>query len=469
MYESPEKYLTFNCNFQALESGYCIFHDSLFYKNPENHEKIQKTIDSIIDASLDNDADIALIGYNLPQITIKKKVKGRIFFDKSQFYGHAFIESTFMSDVSFKHCRFHTAVTFSLSEFRGFIDFFKTIFSNFANFSHVRFNHPWFKETEFLKDAYFGDVKFSRHVTFQNCKINNPYFRGAIFKDGLTLGGCIIEDGVFDALYEGEVFVYTTNFKSVNRLPVIFGKAKFSARAKFDSCSFNTIAQFNEILSTDLLEFKRCHFFYPVFFNSTQFSITSFHESEFDGSTYFVNSSFNGETDFSRSRFGALVDFSESQFNGDLDFSESQFNRVEFVNVSFKKVSFFRTKLNETIFKNTQFDDKAKFHFTFFEDQEHTIFSCVNLENVSFLNTNILKIKFDNVKWGKEDGFKILEERILEQKLKSNKEYDFEFTLDDVLSIYRSLRENYQKRLKYDEAGEFFVREMEVKRKYKEK
>ncbi|HJT49353.1 MAG TPA: hypothetical protein VJ729_14305 [Nitrososphaeraceae archaeon] len=30
------------------------------------------------------------------------------------------------------------------------------------------------------------------------------------------------------------------------------------------------------------------------------------------------------------------------------------------------------------------------------------------------------------------------------------------------------MRENYELRVKYDEAGEFFVREMEMKRKYEE-
>jgi hypothetical protein len=37
------------------------------------------------------------------------------------------------------------------------------------------------------------------------------------------------------------------------------------------------------------------------------------------------------------------------------------------------------------------------------------------------------------------------------------------------LASYRSLRENYEYRLRYDEAGQFFVREMEIRRKYREK
>ena len=40
--------------------------------------------------------------------------------------------------------------------------------------------------------------------------------------------------------------------------------------------------------------------------------------------------------------------------------------------------------------------------------------------------------------------------------------------LNRVLGIYRNLRENYEYRMRYDEAGKFFIREMELKRNYRE-
>ena len=36
------------------------------------------------------------------------------------------------------------------------------------------------------------------------------------------------------------------------------------------------------------------------------------------------------------------------------------------------------------------------------------------------------------------------------------------------MAVYRNLRENYEYRLRYDEAGKFFIKEMELKRKYRE-
>ena len=37
------------------------------------------------------------------------------------------------------------------------------------------------------------------------------------------------------------------------------------------------------------------------------------------------------------------------------------------------------------------------------------------------------------------------------------------------MAVYRNLRENYEYRLRYDEAGKFFIKEMELKRWYREK
>jgi hypothetical protein len=39
--------------------------------------------------------------------------------------------------------------------------------------------------------------------------------------------------------------------------------------------------------------------------------------------------------------------------------------------------------------------------------------------------------------------------------------------LESVMAVYRNLRENYEYRLRYDEAVKFFTKEMELKRKYR--
>jgi hypothetical protein len=58
-----------------------------------------------------------------------------------------------------------------------------------------------------------------------------------------------------------------------------------------------------------------------------------------------------------------------------------------------------------------------------------------------------------------------------EKKLENEHEQENEskrISLDLVLYVYRRLRENYEFKLKFDEAGKFFIKEMELKRKYRE-
>jgi uncharacterized protein YeeX (DUF496 family) len=82
------------------------------------------------------------------------------------------------------------------------------------------------------------------------------------------------------------------------------------------------------------------------------------------------------------------------------------------------------------------------------------------------------KVEYDKF-WGgkkiKEERFKIIDERLLEEKIKEKGSYTTkDFNLGSIKAVYRSLTENYENRMRYDEAGQFFIREMELKRKYRE-
>ena len=64
------------------------------------------------------------------------------------------------------------------------------------------------------------------------------------------------------------------------------------------------------------------------------------------------------------------------------------------------------------------------------------------------------------------DGKKKYEFVIKEDKDKLTIYPNEEVSLESVMAVYRNLRENYEFRLRYDEAGKFFTKEMELKRKY---
>jgi hypothetical protein len=78
------------------------------------------------------------------------------------------------------------------------------------------------------------------------------------------------------------------------------------------------------------------------------------------------------------------------------------------------------------------------------------------------MNTDITRVRFsDKARWGKEDKFKVTDEEMLVESKSPD------VSLGSIMAVYRNLRENYEFRLRYDEAGKFFIREMELKRKYR--
>ena len=136
-------------------------------------------------------------------------------------------------------------------------------------------------------------------------------------------------------------------------------------------------------------------------------------------------------------------------------------------------------------FFSGHFDGETKFNYVLFERKDKVIFEIENISNISFMNTDITGVRFsDKARWGemkveydkfwrrknvKEDRFKIVDERLLEKKINEQDSHTTkDFNLGSIKAVYRSLRENYEYRMRYDEAGQFFIREMELKRKYRE-
>ena len=70
----------------------------------------------------------------------------------------------------------------------------------------------------------------------------------------------------------------------------------------------------------------------------------------------------------------------------------------------------------------------------------------------------------DPARWGlnNKDKFKTIDERKLEEKIKKDGKTK-KVNLASIKAVYRSLRDNYEYRMRYDESSQFFIREMELK------
>jgi len=192
-----------------------------------------------------------------------------------------------------------------------------------------------------------------------------------------------------------------------------------------------------------------------------------FHSAIFSGKSIFSETT--GTVSFSEARF-AKVDFKQAKFKDEAEFADTIFCcGADFHRSVFSNVAYF-----SAIFKS-----ETLFNEVIFEEPTRVTFDVSNMSNVSFSDSDITKIRFsDKVKWGGDDKFTIIEEEWLIQKIKGAIENKNEtarmppklepLTLELVLSVYRNLRENYEFRLRFGDVGKFFMREMELTRKFRE-
>ena len=126
-----------------------------------------------------------------------------------------------------------------------------------------------------------------------------------------------------------------------------------------------------------------------------------------------------------------------------------------------------------------EFRGHAYFNRITFEEPGKITFNVSNMSSVSFSDSDVTRIRFsDTVTWGGHDKFTTIEEKMLIEDVECRKKdkswkrpiegfsKDQSLSLELVLSVYRNLRENYEFRLRYGDAGKFFTKEMELKRKY---
>jgi hypothetical protein len=173
---------------------------------------------------------------------------------------------------------------------------------------------------------------------------------------------------------------------------------------------------------------------------------------------------FKSEASFQNAKFIKKSNFEESSFIDEVIFLKTMFKSgVDFIRTNFLNRAYFSPLFQgETYFRDVRFENPNKI-----------IFEAKDMSKVSFLYTDITKIRFGNdIDWGGDDHYTIFEEKLFaKSQHKSVRDEDEEIqdkiSLEDVLSVYRSLRENYEFRLRYGEAGKFFIKEMDLKRKYR--
>ena len=142
----------------------------------------------------------------------------------------------------------------------------------------------------------------------------------------------------------------------------------------------------------------------------------------------------------------------ECKFGSSTDFAACRLGRSQFDTVTFG---------GPATFEGASFERESRFTRAHFLQQDLVRF-CRTLSNVSFIGTNMTKIRFDaDTVWSDDGSYAILDERSLAGSPSKS-------SLSDTLAVYRSLLECHEYWLTYEEAGRFYVREMDMRRCYRD-
>jgi uncharacterized protein YjbI with pentapeptide repeats len=417
-----QKEIAFQCEEYALASGLCIFHDERYQKR--HREEFDTKLNQKIEKSISQGSPLCCIGYHFPELRIEnRQFTLPVYFTKSKFHGKAAFSNIFFEGADFSECTFED-VTFILGKFLDAY-FVLTKFYGKSSFNTITFeNLAWFGDAEF-KDIDFINVHFKKKAGFGSAKFRKGYFA-------------------------------KTNF---------FGKADFNSVDFYDitfskETAIHLIGDFSESIFHGKTIFRRVTFggwtkFHNVFFEEQENTVFDVEKLSM---VSFVN------TDITRVRFTEKVRWSDSQEGKIVDerhLEQAIFSLFDWENVPGNKKQEYKLK---DFLKNNfglSWIDKG----TFNKNMENDTISITADEN----NTITLRLmRNDNYVIVKANDILLIGFVAKKKKNTLKIHLTAEIRTGSIQSIYRNLRENYEYRMRYDEAGKFFVREMELKRKFRE-
>jgi uncharacterized protein YjbI with pentapeptide repeats len=305
------------------------------------------------------------------------------------------------------------------------------------NFRGYYFPKNWnyFEEREFESNVNFKEATFNGKVSFKNAKFQYADFRESTFSEYSTFNGASFRT----ANFEEATFRKPSDFNKTIFEEAYFTKAKFRY-GDFSEATFKKNGNFGAA-KFDIGDFG------DAIFENARFSAVTFKSNAIFHRTIFQNAYYTEAT------FQKNADFNETISKGYISFAKATFQNGEFKDAIFQKVSFDKAVIERILhfapkqayeldFRNTQFLFRA--HIA--ADLTQARFHLASLQNVAFANC----------KW--PDNYIIYEEKHMNDE-------GFNFSFNQLETIYRDLKQTMQNHGDYDTAGELYYREMEMKRK----
>jgi uncharacterized protein YjbI with pentapeptide repeats len=271
--------------------------------------------------------------------------------------------------------------------------------------------------------VFHGDVSF-RDATFGA----GSAFTGASFTECVDLRGATFAGDVSfaDATFGGTLHAGGTTFEGEAR----FGRATFAGEARFQNCAFGPLVDFDHARFQGDAHFEK----------ATSMGELRLGYAEFEKYALFLDVACEGKGDFSFALFRAYADFANSRW-ADLN-------------------------MTDVIFERRGCFDGAVLGSGTFEDAElrHVTFRDVDLSNVFTTGASLEEAYMSQARWGKTERGPLGKKLVVREETVAMEEGTRD-ALRRAEAAHRNLKESYKNEGDYETAGEFFIREMAVKRR----
>jgi hypothetical protein len=461
------------CGKDVVRDDRCIFH--LENKNEHEIYLFEKEFRSYVTQSLQDDHTwevdctrfvIPITPEMIPTTWGLSRVSQECVFSKhmcfryAQVYGVVgFQTSAFIKGAraDFSYATFHEGALadFSLTGFLegARVDFSSATFNKNAgvSFSGATFNENAAADFSLALFKGGGSANFS-HATFNKNAVANFSATAFSEKAGANFSHATFNEyavaNFLSATFDKNAVAYFSEATFNKNARADFSRATFSeeAEADFSRATFNEDA---ETTFSRAIFKKAVAYFSEATFNKNakaDFSEAIFKER---ADAVFSHATFRQDAGatFSRAIFkNTEVDFLDAGFseNARVDFSYSRF-------LEKAQADFVNARLRRSSFRSLVIDEMAKVRFGALGTSP-----AQDLSGVSFLSTDLTLVDFGKVTWGTKPAGCIADEHSIIAKDGPSYEH--------VVTLYRQLRKNYELQLRYTEAANFFVREMELMR-----
>jgi uncharacterized protein YjbI with pentapeptide repeats len=294
---------------------------------------------------------------------------------------------------------------------------------------------------------------------------------GAHDFEGYQLEDADLSGKVFhsDMIFRRAVFNGRTSFREANftehaffqeatfRGEVDMGKARFSNDVRFEGASFKGKSTF-EGAHFD----AGAHWVKAVFQQARFGSSVQFGHAQFFGDTHFDDIRVGGTISLGFAEFLKYTFFMKAECEGEADFSFAEFmNYADFTSSRWKDLN-----MTDVIFERRGCFDGAVIESGTFEDAElrHVTFRDVELSNVFTTGASLEEAYMSQARWGTPVRGPLGQKLWVREETRAMREGTRE-ALIRAESAHRNLKESYKNEGDYGTAGEFFIREMAIRRK----